>query len=182
MSADIRLDGAMIGISSSLLHGLRRLLTETLGDEADVRLQEAGYAAGEQVYHAFCQWLPRYTGVDDPKDLDAATLEEVLSQFFETLGWGRLHVDRAGKSALAISSANWVEATGDESDDPSCPVSCGMFADFLGRLCGMPIAVMEVSQHTGTKECRFLAGSPETMNVVYGALADGRDYESALPS
>ncbi len=182
MSADIRLDGAMIGISSSLLHGLRRLLTETLGDEADVRLQEAGYAAGEQVYHAFCQWLPQYTGVDDPKDLDAATLEEVLSQFFETLGWGRLHVDRAGKSALAISSANWVEATGDESDDPSCPVSCGMFADFLGRLCGMPIAVMEVSQHTGTKECRFLAGSPETMNVVYGALADGRDYESALPS
>ena len=119
MSADIRLDGAMIGISSSLLHGLRRLLTETLGDEADVRLQEAGYAAGEQVYHAFCQWLPQYTGVDDPKDLDAATLEEVLSQFFETLGWGRLHVDRAGKSALAISSANWVEAAGDESDDPS---------------------------------------------------------------
>ncbi len=56
-----------------------------------------------------------------------------------------------------------------------------MFADFLGRLCGMPIAVMEVSQHAGTKECRFLAGSPETMNAVYGALADGRDYESALP-
>lgn len=180
MSPEIKLDGGMIGISSSLLHGLRRLLTETLGDDADVRLQEAGFAAGEQIYQAFCRWLPQYTGVDDPGDLDAAMLQDVLSHFFQSLGWGRLQIDRAGQSALAISSSDWIEAADDSLEHPSCPVSSGMFADFLGRLSGMPIAVMEVGQFTNTKECRFLAGSPETMNAVYEALSEGRDYESAL--
>jgi predicted hydrocarbon binding protein len=180
--ASLTFDNDILGVGRGVLHALRRSLTRDLGDHAAVCLQEAGYAAGESVYRSFCAWLPEYSGVDDPANLDAEVLGEVLSAFFEALGWGRLTVEQAGTAGLTITSANWAEAEpGGGTDLPSCYVASGLFADFMGRLSGTPVAVMEVECRTRDEDqCRFLLGAPETMEKVYDALAAGSDYESAL--
>lgn len=172
----------ILGVGRSALLALRRSLTRDLGEQAAVCLQEAGYAAGEQIYGAFTAWLPGYTGVNDPADLDARVLGEVLSAFFDELGWGSLTITRAGRSALALTSSDWAEA--DPAEDttiPSCYLAAGLLADFMGRLSGTPVAVMEVScRSRRDPECRFLVGTPATMENVYEALAAGQDYESVL--
>lgn len=172
----------ILGVGRSALHALRRSLTRDLGDQAAVCLQEAGYAAGEQIFGAFSAWLPGYAGVEHPGDLDARVLGEVLSAFFDELGWGSLTISRAGQSALAVTSTDWAEA--DPAEDatiPSCHMAAGLLADFLGRLSDTPVAVMEVAcRSRRDSECRFLVGTPGTMEAVYEALAAGENYESAL--
>jgi predicted hydrocarbon binding protein len=172
----------ILGVGSSALHALRRSLNRDLGEQAAVCLQEAGYAAGAQIYGAFCSWLPGYAGVSDPADLDARVLGEVLSAFFDELGWGSLTIERAGRSALAVTSMDWAEA--DPAEDaaiPSCHVAAGLLADFMGRLSETPVAVMEVAcRSRKDSECRFLVGTPEAMDAVYEALAAGHDYASVL--
>ncbi len=172
----------ILGVGSGALHALRRSLTRDLGDQAAVCLQEAGYAAGEQVYGSFCRWLPANTGVSNPADLDARALGTVLSAFFRELGWGNLAIERVGRSALAITSSDWAEADpGEGSELPSCYLASGLFADFIGRMSDTPVAVMEVEcRSRSDPSCRFLVGAPETMEAVYEALAAGRDYESVL--
>src|SRR5213078_4825746 len=64
---------------------------------------------------------------------------------------------------------------------PMCFFSSGMLADFLGRLSGEPVAVMEVecrSRNDG--RCRFLSASPDTLNAVYAQMTEGRDYAEVL--
>src|SRR5207249_8624650 len=58
--------------------------------------------------------------------------------------------------------------------------SSGMLADFFGRLSGEPVAVMEVECRSRNDErCRFLSASPDTLNVVYEQMKEGRGYEEA---
>ena len=62
-----------------------------------------------------------------------------------------------------------------------CFFSSGMLADFLGRLSGEPVAVMEVecrSRNDG--RCRFLSASPDTLNAVYAQMTEGRNYAEVL--
>ena len=62
-----------------------------------------------------------------------------------------------------------------------CFFSSGMLADFLGRLSGEPVSVMEVEcRSKGDARCRFLSASPETLNAVYEEMSGGRGYEEAL--
>ena len=172
----------IVAVGSGALHALRRALTRDFGDRAAVCLQEAGFAAGEQIYQCFLAWLPDYTSVDDPAELDSSVLGDVLSAFFEELGWGRLSIEQLGANAVAITSADWAEADpSTEATTPSCHIASGLFADFMSRLSGTPVAVMEVECRTlQQSHCRFLVGSPETMDLVYEALAAGSDYESVL--
>jgi hypothetical protein len=62
-----------------------------------------------------------------------------------------------------------------------CFFSAGLLADFLGRLAGEAVAVMEVecrSRNDG--RCRFLSASPETLQRVYDEMTAGRSYADAL--
>ena len=182
MSTTVTLDDEIIGVGTHVLHSLRQSLLRDLGEEAAGYLQEAGFAAGEQVYDSFLSWLPEFAGVSDPADLDASTLGEVLSAFFEVLGWGSLTIEKAGKGALLITAPHWAEAEPHgHTQQPSCYVSSGLLADFLGRLSSIPVAVMEVECRTrDDAHCRFVAGSPQTLEAVFEALAAGESYESAL--
>lgn len=182
MSTNVTLDDNMIGVGNRVLHSLRQSLARDLGDRAAVYLQEAGFAAGEQVYDSFLGWLPEFTGVDDPAQLDAGTLGEVLSAFFEALGWGGFTVKEAGKGALVITAQDWAESeVGAGAPQPSCYVTSGILTDFLGRLSSIPVAVMEVECRTrADQHCRFIAGAPETLDAVFDALANGDSYESIL--
>lgn len=182
--ADMELTAGVIAIGGGALHSLRRALMTDLGpDGGAARLQEIGYAAGEQLYEHFCAWLPPRTGVDDPGDLDAATLGEVFTMFFSDLGWGSVNVEQLGARGLALSSDGWAESHPNEGAQfPSCYVSTGMLASFLTAMAGgHALAAMEVEcRSQGDARCRFLTGAPETLEAVYQAAAEGRDFESVM--
>jgi predicted hydrocarbon binding protein len=174
----------VLGIGSNALRAMRATLMQDLGDDAGAtRLQEMGYAAGEEVYTSFLEWLPSYTGVTDPGDLDAATLTDVMSAFLEGLGWGSVEVERSGKKGLTIYSSDWAEAEPQANlEGPSCFFSTGMLASFLTAFAGHnPVAVMEVEcRSEGDTACRFLAGAPDTLGAVYDAVSEGQDYTTVL--
>ena len=169
-------------LSPRVLQQLRASLERDTGFQAASYLQEAGFAGGEGLYAAFATWLGTAYGLDRPADLDARYLGEALSAFLTELGWGSVSVTTLGESALAIDSADWAEATGEAKGDyPACHLTCGLLADFLGRISEGLVAVMEVEcRSRGDARCRFLAGSPETLGTLYDRMAQGMSYDAAL--
>jgi predicted hydrocarbon binding protein len=56
-----------------------------------------------------------------------------------------------------------------------------MLADFLGRVSGEPVAVMEVECRSKEDPyCRFLSASPATLQEVYEKMTTGMSYSEAL--
>ncbi len=172
-------DGLTIGRGA--LRQFRHSLAAHAPDKIIPVLQEAGFAAGEDVYGTFCAWLPAHAGVERPEDLDAALLNDVLSEFFQATGWGTVTVAPLGSAALAVDSTDWAEAEPGTAEMPMCFFSAGMLADFLRRFAGEPVAVMEVecrSKNDG--RCRFLSASPDILQQVYDQMTQGRSYADAL--
>jgi predicted hydrocarbon binding protein len=165
-----------------VIHQLRASLERDAGLQAATHLQEAGFAGGEELYKSFTAWLSQIHGVDRPADLDAQKLGEVLSEFLSEQGWGRLDTLQLGPAVLALDSTNWAEALDEpQGEYPSCHLSCGLLADFLGRVSQGLVAVMEVECRTrGEPKCRFLAGAPETLGILYERMAQGSGYLEAL--
>jgi len=171
-------DGMTIGRGA--LRQLREGLLHHAPDHAVNILQQAGFAAGEGIYRAFQTWLPGQGGVARPEDLDAAQLNDVLSAFFQAAGWGAVRVAALGP-ALVVDSRDWAEAEPGTTETPMCFFTSGMLADFLGRLSGETVAVMEVEcRSRNDPRCRFLSAAPETLNVVYDQMMRGTGYEEVL--
>lgn len=169
-------------LGRKVLHQLRASLERDAGLQAASYLQEAGFAGGEELYVEFAVWLLATHGVERPADLDAQHLSEVLSQFFSELGWGAFSVNPLGSAVLALDSAEWAEASDETRGEfPSCHLTCGLLADFFGRLSDGLVAVMEVEcRSRGDARCRFLAGAPETLSTLYDRMAQGTSYTDAL--
>jgi predicted hydrocarbon binding protein len=165
-----------------VIHQLRASLERDAGMQAATHLQEAGFAGGEELYNAFTPWLAKTHGVDRPADLDMQFLGEVLSEFLAEQGWGRLTAIPLGPAVLALDSTDWAEALDvPQGEFPSCHLSCGLLADFLGRISQGLVAVMEVEcRSRGEARCRFLAGAPETLGILYERMAQGSGYLEAL--
>jgi predicted hydrocarbon binding protein len=165
-----------------VIHQLRASLERDTGLQAAAYLQEAGFAGGEELYEAFTEWLAKRRGVEQPSELDVNFLGEVLGEFFSDQGWGRLEATPLGPSVLALDSTEWAEALDERRGEfPSCHLSCGLLADFFGRMSRELVAVMEVEcRSRGEERCRFLAGSPETLGVLYDQMAQGKGYLEAL--
>jgi predicted hydrocarbon binding protein len=165
-----------------VIHQLRASLERDTGLQAAGYLQEAGFAGGEELFREFGDWLVATRGVEHGGDLDVQFLNEVLSQFFSEQGWGELTAAPLGPAVLALDSAEWAEVS-DESrgEFPSCHLTCGLLADFFGRLSEGLVAVMEVEcRSRGDARCRFLAGAPETLSALYDRMAQGSGYADAL--
>jgi predicted hydrocarbon binding protein len=169
-------------LGRKVIHQLRASLERDSGLQAATHLQEAGFAGGEELYGAFAEWLKAELNVDPPSDLDVQFLGEVLSDFFSEQGWGKLNVMPLGEAVLALDSEDWAEALDQpEGQYPSCHLSCGLLADFLGRVSNGSVAVMEVEcRSRGDQKCRFLAGAPETLGVLYDRMAQGSGYVEAI--
>ena len=169
-------------LGRKVIHQLRAALERDTGLQAASYLQEAGFAGGEELYAEFADWLSATRGVKRPADLDAQYLSEVLSAFFAELGWGALTARPLGPAVLALDSAEWAEATDEgRGEFPSCHLTCGLLADFFGRLSTGLVAVMEVEcRSRGDARCRFLAGAPETLSALYDRMAQGTSYADAL--
>jgi uncharacterized protein len=166
---------SLVALSPAALHRLR----DTAGAQA---LQEAGYAAGESVYRSFAAWLPAVAGVEDPGDLAASRLAELLSRFFSSIGWGGVTVAQLSDAVVAVDSTDWAEAQpGIGVQYPSCAFTAGLLADFMTRLGDAPLAVMEVEcRSRGEARCRWLVGAPESLTAVYEHMAQGADYQTLL--
>ena len=170
-----------LAIGRATLRQLHASLPSHAPEQAITILQEAGYAAGETVYGAFAAWLPGRMGVHSPAELDADLLAETLSEFFASGGWGNVTLSPVGTGALALDSSDWAEADPGTAQAPMCFFSAGMLADFLGRLSGETVAVMEVEcRSRGDARCRFLSATPEVLEKVYNEMTAGRSYEEAL--
>ena len=169
-------------LGRKVIHQLRASLERDTGLQAAAYLQEAGFAGGEELYAAFGEWLRQARGVEQPSEMDVEFLGEVLGEFFADQGWGRLNATPLGPAVLALDSAEWAEAVDERQGEfPSCHLSCGLLADFLGRISKEPVAVMEVEcRSRGEARCRFLAGSPETLGILYDRMAQGTGYLEAL--
>ena len=168
-------NSSLVAISPHALHALR----DRAGAQA---LQEAGYAAGESTYGAFVKWLPGVAMVDDPRDLAAPRMAEVLSQFFSSLGWGTVAAEPLAEAAFAVDSSDWAEAQPEaQIQYPGCYFTSGLLADFVSRIAESPLAVMEVEcRSRGDAHCRWLVGSPETLTALYQHMAQGADYQQVL--
>lgn len=174
--ADIPLaHSALVALSPAALHRLR----DAAGAQA---LQEAGYAAGDGLYRAFAAWLPSVAGVDDPGELAAERLPEIVARFFSSLGWGTVAVAQLSDAVVAADSPDWAEAQiGVGLQYPSCAFTSGVLADFFTRLSDAPLATMEVEcRSRGDGRCRWLLGAPESLTAVYQHMAQGADYLSVL--
>ena len=171
-----------VGLGRRSLQQLRASLERDSGVQAAAYLQEAGFAGGEQLYNAYAAWLADGYRVDRPGELDAQHLSDVLSRFFAETGWGQLSVQPLGSAVMALDSSEWAEASGEGGADyPSCHLSCGLLADFLGRMSDGMVAVMEVEcRSRGDGRCRFLAGAPETLGTIYERMSQGMAYGEAL--
>ena len=171
-----------IRLGRRVIHQLRASLERDTGLQAAAYLQEAGFAGGEELYEAFTEWLSSRRGVSQPSELDVNFLGEVLGEFFADQGWGRLDASPLGPAVLALDSAEWAEALDERQGEfPSCHLSCGLLADFLGRMSQELVAVMEVEcRSRGEDRCRFLAGAPETLGIIYDQMAQGTGYMEAL--
>jgi predicted hydrocarbon binding protein len=169
-------------LGRKVIHQLRAALERDTGLQAASYLQEAGFAGGEELYAEFSKWLATTRGVEQPADLDAQYLSEVLSQFFAEQGWGALTAQTLGPAVLALDSTEWAEASEEgRGEFPSCHLTCGLLADFFGRLSDGLVAVMEVEcRSRGDARCRFLAGAPETLSALYDRMAQGSSYADAL--
>lgn len=173
---DISLGGsALVAIAPRALHTLR----DRAGPQV---LQEAGYAAGEATYAAFAKWLPGVASVDDPKDLAAPRIGDVLSRFFGTLGWGKVAAEPLADAAFAFDSSDWAEAQPDAHlEYPGCYFTAGLLADMVSRVAESPLAVMEVEcRSKGDGHCRWLVGSPETLTALYEKMSQGTSYQQVL--
>lgn len=166
---------ALVALSPRALHALR----DRVGAQA---LQEAGYAGGEGLHTALLKWLPAAAGVEDPRELAAPRLAEVLSKFFSSLGWGAVEVTPLGGAAFAVDSGDWPEAQpGAGLQYPGCYFTAGLLADLMSRIGGAPLAVMEVEcRSRGDGRCRWLVGAPETLTDLYQHMAQGADYMAVL--
>jgi predicted hydrocarbon binding protein len=169
-------------LGRKVIHQLRAALERDTGLQAASYLQEAGFAGGEELYGEFTRWLVSTRGVERPADLDARFLDETLSQFFTEQGWGALTAQTLGGTVLALDSTEWAEALDEgRGEFPSCHLTCGLLADFFGRLSDGLVAVMEVEcRSRGDARCRFLAGAPETLSALYDRMAQGSSYTDAL--
>lgn len=168
-------------IGTGGLAQLHRSLLQYAPDSAIAILQESGYAAGEGVYNALCGWLGTHAGSENPSELDATLFAGALSDFFQSAGWGRLTIAPVGGAALALDSADWIEAEPGTAQMPMCFFSSGMLADVMGRVSGEQVAVMEVEcRSKGDSICRFLSASPATLQEVYEKMAAGMSYGDAL--
>ena len=171
-----------LALSRRSLHQLRASLERDTGMQTATYLQEAGFAGGEAVYDAYRGWLAGRYGIEEPSSLDVRHLGETLSGFFRETGWGTLSVAPIAQAVIALDSADWSEAeSGAGAQYPSCHLSSGMLAEVLGRVSNSTLGVMEVEcLSKGDSRCRFLAGAPETLQVLYERMAEGQTYLQAL--
>ena len=173
----------MIGVPRDAMVALRAMLFRSDSATAASTLFEAGYAGGGALHDAFVRWA-RWKKLPVAENMAASEFAQHASAFFTELGMGALEVGTLNDAAVTLDSTNWAEAEPSSGMPfPGCYLTSGMLTEFLARVGGSPVSVLEVEcRSMGAKRCRFIVGSADTVQQVYEALAQGATYESVLQS
>jgi predicted hydrocarbon binding protein len=169
-------------LSWRCIHTLRLALERDAGPQAAGWMQEAGFAGGEALSSAFTTWLAAGHSVNRPAALDIRHLGELLSQFFQDVGFGAISMTPLSPAVMAIDSGDWWESDpAAAAAFPACHLSSGLIADFLSRVAETPLGLLEVEcRSRGDAQCRFLIGAPDTLQTIYGRMTEGAAYLDAL--
>lgn len=173
----------LLRLPAGALLAIHRVLSRDRSPRESAELvRELGFESGEAFHRAFAEWLADRGEGDDPAALPADRFWPALGEFFSALGWGRLELDRPHAGVVSLSSPAWAEAdAGGGARQPTCHLTTGLLADLLARVAGTDLAVMEAEcRSRGDRECRFLLGSPEALDLVHGRLRDGASYPEAV--
>jgi predicted hydrocarbon binding protein len=171
----------MIGVPRDAMVALRAVLFRMDTAAAASSLYEAGYAGGGALHDAFVRWC-RSKKLPVAENMAASEFARQASAFFSELGMGALDVGTLHDAAVTLDSPNWSEAEPSSGMQfPGCYLTAGMLTEFLARVAGSPVSVLEVEcRSMGAKRCRFVVGSAETIQQVYEAMAQGAPYEAVL--
>ena len=144
--------------------------------DGQLRLRDAGFVAGGALYEAFAE-RERRAG-REPGELALPDFVRELGDFFRTQGWGALEAEAADDAeTVALRARDWAEADAEGERPaayPACHFSTGVFAGFLARVAGQPLAVLEVHcRAAGDDRCEFLVGSPAVMDRIWEEMMRG---------
>ena len=147
--------------------------------DGQLRLRDAGFAAGGALYDVFAERARRQAG-RDPASLTLPEFVGELGAFFREQGWGALETVAAPEAeTVALRAPDWAEADAEPDAPaayPSCHFPTGVFAGFLARVAGRPLAVLETRcRAAGDDRCQFVVGSPPVMDRVWERLRAGAD-------
>ena len=145
--------------------------------DGQLRLRDAGFAAGGALFDAFAE-RARHRAGGEPADLPRPDFVRELGAFFRERGWGALDADAPEDAeTVALTAPDWAEADAEgerPSAYPACHFSTGVFAGFLARVAGQPLAVLEVRcRAAGDDRCEFLVGSPPVMDRIWEEMMRG---------
>jgi predicted hydrocarbon binding protein len=172
-----------VRIPADFLAALHRALSQDQSPVAAATLlRHVGYEAGGGVFDSFEDWLAGRELPETVRSLPIERFWSAFSDFFEELGWGTVRHTQLHPGVAALDCEDWLEADSQTGVAcPGCHLSTGLFADVLRRLAGEDLAVIEVEcRSRGDAQCRFLVGSPATLETVYAVLVEGASYRDAL--
>lgn len=174
----------LVGLPRTALGALRTALLRDAGWSYVGWLTETGWAGGADAAQAFAEWLPAQGEQRSIDALDAATFQRHAGTFFAAIGWGTLQIGTLGPGLLTLDSPDWAEADpAAQLPYPGCYVSGGLFGAFFSTIGGVTLTAMEVEcRSTGAARCRWLLGSPDAIQHVYDAMAQGTPYVDAAAS
>lgn len=166
-----------VAIPAEALAQLRTALRGEAGDLPTVHaLHAAGFEAGGRLFEAFVASLDG--GLDGlPQDQFWGR----VGAFFRDRGWGSLEHETPHPAIGFLHAPDWAEASPGDEDQPSCAFGSGMLSQFLSRIAGGPVAVLETScRSAGARGCTFAFGSEDAIHAFYGHLVEGRTVADAL--
>lgn len=158
------------------LRALRIALESLDPDRGAEALREAGRTWADVAERALVRADDKSLG-----DLSMQGFWRDLSRFLQHAGWGAIEHENLGAIG-ALRAAGWAESDPAEGRaDPGCHFSTGFFGELLSRIAARPVGVMEVEcRSKGDAACRFLFGSPPTLERVHDALVAGHPLDQAL--
>lgn len=148
-------------------------------------LQQAGYATGDALFDTLARTLAD-EGAPPPDQLPPEAFAMRVGAFLQASGWGRVALgpddEAADPRALVVTVDDGPESTDDDTPDDGCPLTTGVLSGLLTRVVDAPVAVMAIDNGAdGTsRRCRFLAASPATVQAAWQAIAEGRDWRTAV--
>lgn len=147
------------------------------GPEAAGALREAGRALGGRLVEE----LPRR---ERPDRASPDAFWDAAAEVLSDRGLGDLDMEVRTPSAAELRLDGGPEATWPGEESPSgggCPLATGLLAGVLTAAAEEPVAVLEVAcAADGDEACRWLAGSPETLEGIRSALEAGASVREAL--
>ncbi|MHB1225089.1 MAG: hypothetical protein ACYC2G_13765 [Gemmatimonadaceae bacterium] len=178
------MSAAGITIAPASLQALATALVTTLGDDGAAHLRDAGFTTGEALAGQL-RARQAERGAPPPEELTLPAFNAATAALLQSTGWGELTVDASRPAVTVLDANGWCESGAASAAPavaaPGAHFTTGLLAGFFGTLAGEPLAVLEVEpDEPAPDRARFLMGSVETVNRLFGRLESGTPLSTVL--